>query len=190
MFTWSQAIVASRKSSFTLWSAIPLEASWRFPSQSGQEPPLRSKFRPDGRQTLPNRIMEGLHAQNGQSCLHDSRSAVARLKFSGRYFYPAFHSARMLNKADVEGGPCKYAACKNGNEFHNLAHQFLPATAASSSSHEERHNGKHPKQQVIDRSRHRISGCEILSYRDAAKPEHQSEFREEQEAETNAAHSE
>lgn len=71
-----------------------------------------------------------------------------------------------------------------------FAHRFLPLTVASFSSHEERHNSKHSKHDVIDRSRHRISGCEVLSYRDAAKPEHKPEFRDEQESERGATHSE
>ena len=58
------------------------------------------------------------------------------------------------------------------------------------SNHKQRHHGKQPEQHVINCSRHTISGCEILSYRQAANPEHKREFPGEQEAERDAAHPE
>lgn len=45
------------------------------------------------------------------------------------------------------------------------------------SNHEERHHGKHPEHHVINCSRHTISGCEVLSNRQAANPEDKPEFR-------------
>lgn len=86
----------------------------------------------------------------------------------------------MLHEADVESGSCEQATREHSNEFRDLAHQFLPATAASFSRNEERHDCKHPKQHVIDRSGRRVPGCEILPYREVAKPVHKPEFRDKQ----------
>src|SRR6266700_7096384 len=66
---------------------------------------------------------------------------------------------------------------------------ILSATAtASSSSHEKRHDGKNPQHQVIDGSRDGVSGSEILSDRQAAKPEHKPEFRDEHESKRDKTH--
>ncbi len=37
--------------------------------------------------------------------------------------------------------------------------------AVSSWRHEKRHDAKHPKHHVVDRSRHRVSACKILTDR-------------------------
>jgi len=43
--------------------------------------------------------------------------------------------------------------------------------AVLSWSHEKRHDAKYPKHHVVDRSRHRISACKILTDRETPKPE-------------------
>jgi hypothetical protein len=54
-----------------------------------------------------------------QGRLHDTGSAVAGWKFSRRYFYSAFHSGRMFNKADIDGGSREQTAREHSNEFSN-----------------------------------------------------------------------
>src|SRR5713101_2464021 len=63
-----------------------------------------------------------------------------------------------------------------------------PCGTASSSSHEKRHDGEYPEHHVVNGSRHRVSGSEILLDRQAPKPEHEPEFRDEEETERNATH--
>jgi hypothetical protein len=63
------------------------------------------------------------------------------------------------------------------------------AASISSSSHEEkRHDGEHPEHHVINGSRHRVSGSKILLDRQARKPEHEPEFRDQQESKSEATH--
>jgi hypothetical protein len=60
--------------------------------------------------------------------------------------------------------------------------------AISSSSHHKRHDGKHSKYRVIDRSRHRVSAGEVLSDRQTPKPEHESKFSDEHEPQRDNTH--
>ena len=43
----------------------------------------------------------------------------------------AFHSGRMFDEADVDGGSCEEAAREHSNEFGNLAHRLPPLAHAS-----------------------------------------------------------
>ena len=57
-----------------------------------------------------------------QGRLHDSGSTIAGREFGRSYFRPAFHSRRMLDEADVDGGSGEQAARKHSDEFSNLTH--------------------------------------------------------------------
>jgi len=70
----------------------------------------------------------------------------------------------------------------------SLSAQHGFGSAISSSSNQKRHDGKHAKHHIVDRSRHRISAGKVLPNRHAPKPEHKRKFRDQQEAERDAAH--
>jgi len=63
-------------------------------------------------------------AHGCQRHLHDGSPVIARGKFSRSYFYSAFHSGRMFDEAEVDGGSCEQAAREHTNEFGNLTHQL------------------------------------------------------------------
>jgi hypothetical protein len=49
-------------------------------------------------------------------------------KFGRSYFSSAFHSGRMFDEADVDGGTREQPTCQHGNEFGNLVHRFFLPT--------------------------------------------------------------
>lgn len=69
--------------------------------------------------------------------------------------------------------------------------KLFPALARGvTSSNQERHEGEQAKHRVVDRSRHRVSGCEVLLYGNASERGEESEFCDEQESERNGTHPE
>jgi len=53
---------------------------------------------------------------------------IARGKFSRSYFYSAFHSDRMFNEADVDGGSREQPTCEHCKEFGDLTSAFEQPT--------------------------------------------------------------
>ena len=66
--------------------------------------------------------------------------------------------------------------------------QGLLMVTASSSSHEERHNGKYPEQHRVDHSRYRVSACQIFPDGEPLQPEHERQFCNEQEGQCHDTH--
>jgi hypothetical protein len=70
-----------------------------------------------------------------------------------------------------------------------LSRQPLASSPVSSPSNDkQRHDGKHRKHHVVDRSRNWVSAGKVLTKGQPSKPEHEPELRDEQEEERDAPH--
>jgi hypothetical protein len=92
--------------------------------------------------------------------------------------------------AFIATNPQGMSPCHEGSVWaliapHDLAgdlRNVVFGSAISSSSHQKRHDGKHRKHHIVDRSRDRVSAGKVLPNRHAPKPEHERKLSEQQEA--------